>query len=135
MTTRMSGMSGTSGRRSMWLAVACLMAMTSTLSAQVEKASGPAGPSASQGSAGSVSVGNVGTTLSGQGTVQVQPPYAGTCGTDTTPQREHVLHHVRAHLMVVLFQSGMHMFPGHLALQLAAYQLWIQSTIDVLPPL
>jgi hypothetical protein len=130
MTTRMSG---TSGRWSLWLAVAFLGAMTSTLSAQqMVSKGGSAGSNIGQAGAASASTATLGSVS--RIDCQAKPAFIGTCGTDTTVFPDPKPLHLRAHVMAARLYAAMFSSPGNLAMQLIAYRLWIQSTVDVLPP-
>jgi len=130
MTTRMSG---TSGRCSMWLAVAFVMAMSSTLSAQLAATGGLASPS-SASAAACVKVDSFAADAN-RATDQIHPPFVGTCGTDCTPPTKPLRSGARDHMVLAgKLAVAMKMFPGHLGLTYASYRLWIASTVDVLPP-
>ena len=129
------------GKWSLSLTAAFLVAATSTLSAQAaESKGGPMSLSSATGSAGSVGFVDSGSTLSGQGAVQVQPLTSGTCGTDVAKPvaKPFDLRHQKERLHLKLLAAAIHSlaqgFPAHPAIRLAAYRLWLQSTIDVLPP-
>jgi hypothetical protein len=116
----------------MWLAAAFLMAMTSTLSAQVAGKGGMASPGSSAGSSGGISVGTV-MSDSGRGASYLPAPPTGTCGTDTT-KPFHFRADDRATHVIAQQLYALSVLPSHVALRMLAYRLWIQSTVDVLPP-
>jgi len=127
MRTRMSG------SWSLWVAAACLAAFTSTASAQSgewKDGTVPAGPIS--GSQVSMQPGSSLGGLSAHGVADATPTITGTCGTDTTVKP---LDLDRARLAAVLFHMSTALFPAHPLMRLAAFRLWLQSTIDVLPPL
>ena len=118
----------------MGLAVAFLMAMTSTLSAQAAESKGDiTAPSSSQVSAGSAGFGTARVNLSGDGMVHVIPLVSGWCGTDTTLAKDPALMRVRAQLFAALFHAGMQLVPGQIVAKALAYRRWYSSSIDVAP--
>ena len=130
MRTRMSG------SRSLWMAAALVAAMTSTVSAQAVQASaaatGPAAPIAE--SAAFAGSGAAMTALDVDLSSGTQ--IMGWCGTDVTkPLHVDQLRariHVRA--LATLLHSVAQFLPVQAVSRLAAYRLWLQSSIDVLPP-
>jgi hypothetical protein len=128
MRTRMSTM-GTMG-----MAVAFLLALTSTLSAQAtESKGGPTSASSAQVSAASADFGSAEADLSGANMMHVVPLISGWCGTDTTLADDPMLKRARLQLAAALFHAGLQLHPGQIIMKALALRYYYQSTIDVGP--
>ena len=114
MTTRMKNRM-MSGRKSLWMAVAVLMAMTSSLSAQIQsqgsKQIAPAETSVASSDANPVG-GLAGPVASG--TQHLVVPASGYCGGAIDPaRRQHdIVVRLRVAWIAVLLRSGLHLQPG-----------------------
>jgi len=118
----------------MGMAVAFLVAMSSTLSAQAtESKPGPTSVSSAQVGAGSADLGAAEADLSGDNMMHVVPLISGWCGTDTTLAEGPGFARHRLQLFAALFHAGLQLDPAQVIAKAMAFRRWYWSTIDVAP--